>query len=272
MLAIILVVIPLTNSMITAFADVPSALSRANPVIQISEYEIMSENIEPDGEFTIKITVRNNNSYATAYNVVCEAQTPDMDLHLTDGQVNQVYFQSIAPDETVSFSQTFYIEKTFPYKSAALTYRFNYSDENGNAYSNSTSLSPRITIPCKLKINVLSVASKASLGARSLVNVRCTNDGIIDISNVTMNLSADIPEEQQHFDLGALKSGEQLMKDCYVNFMKTGSLGLKVSFTYKDEAGNTYTLPENTYAVEVSSERVVSVDYVSRKSIRSFLT
>ena len=123
-------VIPLTNSMITAFADVPSALSRANPVIQISEYEIMSENIEPDGEFTIKITVRNNNSYATAYNVVCEAQTPDMDLHLTDGQVNQVYFQSIAPDETVSFSKSFAIlAKSLP-KSLLNTFAWRAKSES----------------------------------------------------------------------------------------------------------------------------------------------
>lgn len=245
------------------FADTPSALSRANPVIQVESYEILSENIELDSSFEIMITARNNNAYATAYNVICEAQSPDMDLHLTDGQVNQVYFQSIAPNETVSFTQTFYIEKTFPYKSASLTYKFSYSDESGTAYSNSTSLSPKITIPCKLKINVLSVASKASLGSRSLVNVRCTNDGTIDISSITMHLSGDIPEEQQEFDLGALKSGEQLMKDCYVNFMKSGSLGLKISFSYKDEAGNTYTIPENTYPVDVSSEKVVTASYVS---------
>ena len=245
------------------FADTPSALSRANPVIQVESYEILSENIELDGSFDIMITAKNNNAYATAYNVICEAQTPDMDLHLTDGQVNQIYFQSIAPNETVSFTQTFYIEKTFPYKCATLTYKFSYSDESGSAYTNSTSLSPKITIPCKLKINVLSVASKASLGSRSLVNVRCTNDGTIDISGITMHLSGDIPEEQQEFELGELKSGEQLMKDCYVNFMKSGSLGLKISFSYKDEAGNTYTIPENTYPVSVSSEKVVTASYVS---------
>ena len=259
----IAIIIPFFTLLIfntASFADTPSALSLANPVIQVLEYEITEGNVELDNQFTIRITLKNNNAYSTAYNVISEVATPDMDLHLTDGQVNQIYFQSIGPNETVAFTQTFYIEKSFPYKSAFLTYTFHYSDESGKSYSNSTSLSPQVIIPCKLKINVLSVAPTASLGSRSLVNVRCTNDGTIDISNIVMNLKGDIMESQESFDLGSLKSGEQLMKDCYVNFLKQGSQALGISFTYKDEAGNTYTIPENTYAVEVTADTITYVD------------
>lgn len=246
-----------------SFADIPSALSKAGPVIQLVEYSITEGNVELDSQFTIEVTLKNNNAYSAAYNVIATADTPDMAFHLVNGQVNQTYFQSISPNDSVTFSQTFYIDKTFPYNSAFLTYSFTYYDENGNKYTNSTSLSPKVTIPCTLKINVLSVASTASLGSRSLVNVRCTNDGTIDISSIEMHLSGDIMDSQTVFELGSLKSGEQLMKDCYVNFTKYGQQALKISFTYKDDDGNTYSIAENTYSVNVTSEKSSSVDSAS---------
>lgn len=247
-----------------AFADVSTALSNAEPVIQVVEYEIIDGNIELDSQFAIKITLQNNNAYATAYNVMAEVNTQDMDLHLVNGQVNQVYYESIGPNQTVSFVKNFTVEKTYPYKNAMMTFTFNYSGENGKEYANSTSITPKVTIPCKLKINVLSVSDMASLGARSLVNVRCTNDGIIDISQIVMRIEGNIEETQKDVELGELKAGEQLMQDCYVSFTKSGAQDLKISFVYKDDSGNEYSLPESTYAVNVIAESMTSIDTPSK--------
>ena len=41
------------------YADVPSALSSADPVIQVQSYEIKNNNIELDSKFTIKVTLKN---------------------------------------------------------------------------------------------------------------------------------------------------------------------------------------------------------------------
>lgn len=250
------------NKMI--FADVSTALTNADPVIQVVEYEITDGSVELDSQFAIKVTLKNNNAYATAYNVMAEVNTQDMDLHMVNGQVNQVYYEAIAPNQTVSFVKNFVIEKTYPYKNAMLTFAFKYSGENGKEYTNSTSITPKVTIPCKLKINVLSVSDVASLGSRSLVNVRCTNDGIIDISNIVMRIEGNITESQKDIELGELKSGEQLMQDCYVSFIKSGNQDLKILFIYKDDSGNEYRLPESTYAVNVTAENITSVDAPSK--------
>ncbi|MBQ3583705.1 MAG: hypothetical protein IJA27_03230 [Lachnospiraceae bacterium] len=249
---------------ISAYADTATALSSANPVIQVIGYEIVEGNVELDSEFTIQVTIKNCNSYATAYNVIADVSSQDMDLRLTDGAVNQVYFQSIAPDATVSFNQTFSIEKTYPHTSAALTYSFRYSGEDGDEFTNQTTITPKVIIPCKLKVNVLSVASSASVGSQALVNVRCTNDGVIDMSSLVMKIDGNIIDSQKENDLGALKAGEQVMKDCYVNFLKEGIQYIDISFEYKDESGNSYTIPKTSYIVNVSSENTFSVSTTSK--------
>ena len=240
-------------------ADVPSALSSADPIIQVQSYEIVDNSIELDSQFTIKITIKNNNAYATAYNIISEVNTPDMSMHLVDGEVNQKYFQSLGPNQTISFEQSFYIEKTYPHRSAMLTYTFEYSGENGKEYSNSTSLTPKITIPCKLQLSDFTIAESASLGSRSHISVKLVNDGTIDISNIEMRLNANIIDSQKSITLGGLKSGEELSQDCYINFLKEGTQDVKVSFVYKDESGNTYTLAEAAYPIDVTSENHISV-------------
>lgn len=249
------------------YADVPSALSSADPVILVESYEIKDNNIELDSEFTIKVTLKNNNAYATAYNIVAEVNTPDISMHLVDGEVNQKYFQSLGPNQTISFEQSFYIEKSYPHRSAKLTYSFKYSGENGESYSNSTSLTPKIAIPCKLHLSDFSMAEKVSLGSRSHISINLVNDGTIDISNIEMRINANIIESQKSISLGGLKSGEELTQDCYINFLKEGAQEVRVSFVYKDESGNTYTIAEVAYPIEVTSENqiIVRTDSNSQK-------
>lgn len=259
-LSLFIFIILISSFPISVYADTPSALATADPVIKIINYEIVEGNVELDNQFTVKVTIQNCNLYATAYNVVSDVSSEDMDLRMIDGEVNQTYFQSIAPGATVSFNHTFSLEDTYPYKSAMLTYTFYYSDENGEEYDNRTIITPKVIVPCKLKLNVLSVASTAVVGSRSLVNVRCTNDGSIDMSSLIMKINGNIIENQKTNDLGALKTGDQVMKDCYVNFLDKGTQTLKISFEYKDESGNKYTFPESQYTVEVSPSTTPSVD------------
>lgn len=268
-LLLLILVMLISAFPVLTYADVQSALTSADPVIKIISYEIIDGSVELDNEFTIKITLKNCNTFATAYNVIADVSSEDMDLRLIDGEVNQVYFQSIAPNATVSFTQKFSLEETYPYRSAMLTYTFYYSGENGIEFDNRTIITPKVTIPCKLKLNVLSVASTASVGSRSLVNVRCTNSGAIDMSSLVMKIEGNIVESQKTTDLGALKSGEQVMQDCYVNFIEEGLETLKISFEYKDESGNTYTLPESEYTVEVTSFNKTSVDSTSKSNSRT---
>ena len=144
-------------------------------------------------------------------------------FHLAENQVNEVYFQSIGAGQSVKFQQTFYIEKTLELMSVPVQYNLRYFNSSGKEYANATTFSPQVTIPCRLKINNISVASNAYIGSRCLVNVRLTNDGTIDISNIKMIVDGNVPQDQQTFDIGALKAGEHIMKDCSVNFLKEGT-------------------------------------------------
>ena len=241
-------------------ADTPSALSNADPVIVLTNYELIDGSYETGSTFTLKLTATNCNHYADAYNVIIDVSTEDLSLRLGDGSVSEVYFETIKAGSSVTFEQTFSIEDEYPYQTAMLTYDFKYYDQSAKVYSNQTVITPRVIAACKLNINVLSVAESASIGSRSLVNVRCTNDGAVDISDIKIILDGNIDESQKTIDLGALKSGEQLMKDCYVNFLEEGKQSLSVAFEYEDTDGNKFTIDKKTYDVEVNPSQLISVD------------
>ncbi|MBE5925442.1 MAG: hypothetical protein E7270_00400 [Lachnospiraceae bacterium] len=240
-------------------ANVASVLKGADPVIVATEYEIVDGSVEIGQEFTIEVTIQNMNKYATAYNVLVDTASEDLDLRMVNGAVNQHYYPSLAPGETKTFKQTYKLEERYPYNSAMLTFTFYYCDEKGEEYDNRTIITPLVITPCKLNLNVLSVADTATIEERSLVNVRCTNDGINDIENIVMKIEGEIHENQKIVSLGSLISNEQVMKDCYVNFTKDGTQELIISFEYEDKNGNKFTLEPKTYTVEVNQPSTSSV-------------
>ncbi len=249
---VFIITIPNLNTS-TAYGDTASALTNADPVIALTNYEIVDGKLEIGEEFTIKVTIKNCNKYADAYNVVVDVASQDLALRLSDDSVNQVYFETIGAGKEVSFEQTFALGDAYPYDNAMLTYTFYYSNAATEEFDNRTIITPKVVIPCKLTLNILSVASSATLGSRSLVNVRCTNSGTIDIEDITMNIEGAVNDKYKSIELGSLKANEQLMQDCYITFNSVGKQDIKISFTYHDKEGNEYTLDKSEYTVNVTS-------------------
>ena len=240
-------------------APVEDVLKDADPVIVATGYEIVDGSVEIGQEFTIEVTIQNMNNYATAYNVLVDTASEDLDLRMVDGAVNQLYYPSLAPGETKTFKQTYKLEERYPYNSAMLTFTFYYCDEKGEEYDNRTIITPLVITPCKLNLNVLSVANTATLNERSLVNVRYTNDGTNNIENIIMKIDGPILDSQKYVHLGSLKANEQGMQDCYINLTEVGSQTLTISFEYEDKNGNIFTLEPQTYTIEVSQSNLSSV-------------
>ena len=66
-------------------ADTASALSNADPVIVLTNYELIDGSYETGSTFTLKLTATNCNHYADAYNVIIDVSTEDLSLRLGDG-------------------------------------------------------------------------------------------------------------------------------------------------------------------------------------------
>ncbi len=237
----------------TSHADPAASLANADPVIKLIDYEITDGVLEIGNDFTIKGTIRNCNRYADAFNVIVDVSSQDLSLRLEDESVNQLYFETIPAGQSVSFEQTFSIGKTYPYDNAMLTYTFYYSNAATKEFDNRTIITPKVIAPSKLTINVLSVAGSATVGSRSLINVRCTNSGDNDISNIVMHIEGDVEAHNKSIDLGSLVAGDQLMQDCYVTFQNIGENTLKISFSYFDSDGNEYQIEPKEHTVNVKA-------------------
>lgn len=246
-------------------ANVVEVLKGADPVIVATSYKIIDGSVEIGKEFTIEVTIQNMNKYATAYNVLVDTASEDLDLRMIDGAVNQLYYPSLAPGEEKTFTQTYKLEERYPYNSAMLTFTFYYCDEKGEEYDNRTIITPLVITPCKLNLNVLSVASTATVNERSLVNVRCTNEGTNDIENIIMKIEGPILDNQKVIELGSLISMEQVMRDCYVNFTELGEQTLTISFEYEDKNGNKFTIEPKEYKVLVNDASSSSVNKTNNK-------
>lgn len=258
---ILALVTSISSSLIISNAEnVATVLKGADPVIAATGYKIVDGSVEIGKEFTIEVTIQNMNKYATAYNVLVDTSSEDLDLRMVDGAVNQLYYPSLAPGEVKTFTQTYKLEERYPYNSAMLTFTFYYCDSKGEEYDNRTIITPLVITPCKLNLNVLSVATTATVNERSLVNVRCTNDGTNDIENIVMKIDGAILENQKSVELGSLISNEQVMKDCYVNFTETGEQTLTISFEYEDKHGNKFSLESQSYTVIVNDANQSSVN------------
>lgn len=248
-------------------ATVAGVLTNADPVMLLTGYKITEGQVEIGEEFSIEITIQNMNRYATAYNVVVDTTAEDMNLRLVNGGVNQIYYESIAPGATKSFTQRFKLEEGYPYNTAQLIYTFYYCGSDGDEYDNRTIITPAAITPCKLNLNVLSVASTAIVGSRSLVNVRCTNDGSRDIDRITMKIDGNILDSQKKVELGSLEANEQVMQDCYVNFTEAGEQTLSISFEYVDKSGNVFTIDSQSYTVNVNESKDITIQSVNEGSV-----
>jgi|GEM_PF-5425443 len=229
-----------------------------NPVIMIEKYEIVEGEVAPGKTFKLSVTIKNKNTHADAFNVIVDESTEDYSLKIANGAPNQIYYETIPAGQTKTFERVFYVGQNYPYDNAMVTYSFYYANEQTKEFQNRTIITPGVILPSELTINVLSVAESAIVGSRSLINVRCTNTGNIDISDIVMHVEGDVPDIYKEISLGGLNAGEQLMKDCDVTYNSSGKKEVKISFKYTDKYGTECTIDEKTYEVEVKSSSVNS--------------
>lgn len=244
---------------IPVFGDVPNVLPDAEPVVQIAGYEMQEGNIELDSSFTIKIILKNNNAYAAAYNVVADVATSDVRLQLKNAEVSQRYFECVPAGGQVSFTQSFVIDKEYPLNHAILTYNLRYTSESGKEYSNTSYISPGLKKTCKLSVNSISVSENANVGARTIINVKCENVGVVNMSKLSMVLEGNVADNQTSIYLGEIPPGEIINKDVYVTFLKEGTQELKISFEYTDDFGDKYTYEPSFFTVNVNKKKSVGI-------------
>lgn len=258
------------NSRVSA-ANLETILSNSEPKLIVDSYQIISGQATKGEAFTMRINIRNTNEYADAYNVLMTYTSETDNVRLKDERTNQHYEEFVGAGEVITYEMEFEVLDYFEMDTMIMNFMCTYVDKNGDGYTNSSLITPKINKNCTMKIHALTVADNAVVGAKSLVNVRYSSTGTLPIKSAVMIIEGDILESKKEIELEGVSETEQKSFDYYVNFSSEGEQTLKISFRYMDEEGNEYTLEPKEYSVNVSPYQTTSAK-VTKQQQAGFIT
>lgn len=246
-------------------------LKVTDPRLMVSGYEVVEGEIAQEEAFSLEVDVTNVNEYADAYNVLLTFNSASGNIRLADGETNQVFWETIPAGQSVSFTMDYEVPAQYTSDTMVIEYNISYLDQYGNGYNNLSSITPKIDKSCEMLINSLSVAQKAVVGSKALVNVRYSTEGALEMKSARMLLEGDIAGGNKEVVLEVVEGGQQKSLDYYVSFDEEGAKSLTISFVYTDENGNEHILEGETFTVEVSKYQTAVVN-VTQEGPLTFVT
>ncbi len=246
-------------------------LSVTNPRLMVTGYEVTEGKIAQEEPFTLTVYVSNVNEYADAYNVLVTYTSATDNVRLADGETNQVYWEMVPAGETVYFTMDYEVMAQYDTDTMVMEYSLGYLDQYGMGYTNVSSISPKIDKSCEMLINSLTVAENAVIGSKTLVNVRYSSVGTLEMKTAKMLIEGDIAGGSKEVELEVSANGLQKSLDYYVNFEEEGSKNITVSFVYTDENGKEYEVEGKNFSVEVSKYQT-AITNVTQEKTYTFVT
>lgn len=246
-------------------------LKDTNPRLMVTGYEVSEGKIVQEEPFTLSVEVTNVNEYADAYNVMLTYNSASDNVRLADGETNQVFWETIPAGETVTFTMDYEVVAQYSSDTVVMEYTLAYLDQYGAAYANVSSITPKIDKSCEMQIHSLTVAENAVIGSKTLVNVRYSSSGALEMKSAKMLIEGDIAGGSKEVDLEVSSGGLQKSLDYYVNFETEGTGNLTISFVYTDENGNEYQVEGKNFTVEVSKYQA-AITNVTQDKTYTFVT
>lgn len=229
--------------------------SAGSAFVSVESYEVEEGVLLPGETITINLVLKNSSETANAENVVVTFESANYALLPVYGEDNQVHIKEIEADDTVEIEVQAVVNSMYNMDMAQLVCHFNYVS-GMNTLGNSSAIYIPTYTSGKLVEEATVVASKATVGAKSLVSVRYKNASTTDLEDAKLIIKGAIAEEQQEIVLPTVEAGKAYAKDYFVTFNESGIQTLEIQYEYKDEEGNAYTVDCGEYKVNVTEDLV----------------
>lgn len=222
-----------------------------DPKLVLESYQVVGGHLTAGGEGEIKLTIKNESTKVTAYNVLLSYVSDNNRIYPVYGLSNQVYIGTIGAGKKVNVTIKVSVSDILDTDNVLTSFELAGTDGKNNFF-NEFFVAVPVNEKLSLKINNVSLAQNSVLGAKSLVSVGYSNDGLEDIYGAVMHIEGKIDQSQKLVNIGNILAGESKYLDYSVTFQQTGNQPVKIYFTYKDKNGNMYTSEESTYLVKVT--------------------
>lgn len=227
--------------------------------VSVDSYEVEEGVLVPGETITIKLVLKNSSEIANAENVVVTFESANYALLPIYGEDNQVHIKEIGADETVEIEVQAVVNSMYNMDMAQLVCHFNYMS-GMNVMENLSAIYIPTYTSGKLVEEATVVASKATVGAKSLVSVRYKNASTTDIEDAKLILKGAIAEGQEEIILPIVEAGKSYARDYFVTFTETGIQSIEIMYEYQDTEGNTHTVECGNYKVNVTQDVETTVN------------
>jgi len=234
--------------------------SELKPQIIITNYSIENDTLLPGENSTVKITIKNTNLYANAYNILLSYYTNDNSVYPIYGTSNQVYIEKIGVGESVDVEFELAVNKDFQYNASQLFFSIEYNDISGSSYTNETGIYLPVSSVCKIEVTEVNLPSEISFGDSTRLYISYKNTGSINASNLIMLINGNISEDKKEIALDDLNAGANSFYSLEAVFQEKGEQELSIMLTYEDSNGNRYLVESDTITVNVVTASQSAID------------
>lgn len=231
--------------------DTAHAEEIKDPKLVLESYEVISDELTAGKDGVVQLKIKNQSTTTNAYNVLLSYISADDKIYPVYGKSNQVYIGKVSAGKTVTVDVEVSVSDVLDTDSVLTTFEVAGSDGKNNFYNQFFIAIPVIE-KLSMKVNNVSLSQTSVLGAKSLVSVGYSNDGLEDIYNAIMHVDGNIDITQKNVVIGDVLVGENKHLDYYVNFQQVGNQPLKIYFTYQDKNGNKYVSDASEHMVKVT--------------------
>lgn len=233
------------------YINTANAQEVKDPKLVLESYEVVTKQLTAGNDGVVRLVIKNESKKIDALNVLLSYVSVEDKIYPVYGKSNQVYIGKIAAGQKVSVDVHVSVSDVLDTNRVLTTFELAGTDGSKDFFNQFFIAIPVIE-KMSFRINNVSLAQTSVLGAKSLVSVGFSNNGLEDIYNAVMHMEGEIDLEQKIVNIGDIAAGENKYLDYYVIFQKEGNQPLKIYFTYEDKNGNEYTSEINENNVKVT--------------------
>ncbi len=226
----------------------------SQPRLMVTSYKLEGDFIAPNETKTITVTLKNMHPSKSVKNIKLSLSEDSDEIRPTG--MGTKYVSSIGADSYFSWAVELTAINTASIGEHKLSFTAEYEDKNGSGYSSSDILRVEVRQPARLEYDGAKLPVKVVQDDTVTLNIKLMNTGKAPLYNCKADFNIDGLDSGGSAYVGEIQPQESntASANLLVSNAITGKVEGKITITYEDSFGETYTL---THDVSTKIEKKV---------------
>ncbi len=226
----------------------------SQPRLMVTSYKLESDFIAPNETKTITVTLKNMHPSKSVKNIKLSLSEESDEIRPTG--MGTKYVSSIGADSYFSWAVELTAVNIAAIGEHKLSFTAEYEDKNGSGYSANDMLRVQVRQPARLEFDGAKLPVKVVQDDTVTLNIKLMNTGKAPLYNCKADFKIDGLDSGGSAYVGEIQPQESSVASAnlLVSDTKLGKVEGKITITYEDSFGETYTL---THDVSTKIEKKV---------------